>query len=210
MRNLYSSLAAATAAKQLKQTVGQASMCFAKTLLVIMVMITAAPVKLFAQLPTLSYSTPQTYTVGTAVTLAPTSSGVAGYGYSTSATTLASGFNVPMGIATDAAGNVYVADKGNMLVKKTPAGGGTPTTIGSGFTGPTGVAVDPFGNIWVTDSGDLKEVPAGGGAIITTSIGDAVAVAVDSKGNVFVLETSQGIGAITEYPVGGGPGIVIS
>jgi len=154
----------------------------------------------------LSYAGPQTFTAAQAVTLAPTSSGVAAYGYASSAVTFASGFNGPGGIGTDAAGNIYVADQGNKLVKKIPAGGGTPIAVGSGFTSPSGVAIDPSGNMWVIDSGDLKEIPAGGGAITTKPFGDADGVAVDSKGNVYVLETSGGYGAITEFLVGGGTG----
>ena len=97
--------------------------------------------------PTISYTSPQTYTVGTVITaLAPTSSGVAAAGYSKSPVAFGSGFHGPNGVATDAAGNVYVADFGNSAVKRVPAGGGATTTIAT-IPGPAGVAVDAAGNI---------------------------------------------------------------
>ena len=102
---------------------------------------------LFAQAPTISYSSPQSYTVGTAITaLAPTSSGVGAVGYS-SPVTLGSGLNSPYGLAIDASGNVFVADEGNHLVKKIPVGGGAVITLGTGYAGPFGVAVDAAGNV---------------------------------------------------------------
>jgi hypothetical protein len=65
--------------------------------------------------------------------------------------TLGSGFNFPIGLAVDGAGNVYVADSGNSALKEIPAGNGTPITLVSGVPGssllcgtfvPVGVAVD--------------------------------------------------------------------
>jgi streptogramin lyase len=58
---------------------------------------------------------------------------------------------------------VYVADYGNKLVKKIPAGSNTPVVIGSGFSEPVGVAVDASGNVYVGDRANnaVKEIPAG-------------------------------------------------
>ena len=74
-------------------------------------------------------------------------------------------FNMPQGIALDGAGNVYVADTGNHVIRKvTPAGlvttlAGLPGSFGSAdgagtnaqFNSPHGVAVDSSGNVFVTD-----------------------------------------------------------
>src|ERR1700733_10281630 len=163
--------------------------------------------------PTISYSSPQTYIINTAITpLAPTSSGVAATGYSSSAISYGSGFSQPAGVAVDAAGNVYVADNRNNAIKKIPAGGGTPVAIGSGFAFPDGVAVDAAGNVYVADTGNgtIKMIPAGGGA--TVVIGGNVfsspqGVAVDAAGNVYVADT--GDNAVKKIPTGGGATVTI-
>jgi hypothetical protein len=77
-------------------------------------------------------------------------------------------FNDPTGITVDPAGNIYVADYGNDLIRKiTPAGvtstlagrsGVTGSAGGTGtaatFDGPAGVGADGFGNVYVADLGN--------------------------------------------------------
>lgn len=99
-------------------------------------------------------------------------------GYANGATSIAK-FNTPRGIAVDGAGNVYVADAGNLVVRKIDTAGFVTTLAGHFFTpfltgfndssgngarfstltpispfgGPCGVAVDSSGNVFVTDQG---------------------------------------------------------
>ncbi len=75
------------------------------------------------------------------------------------------GFFNPRGVATDSAGNVYVADALNNTIRRvTPAGMVTTTDGAAGFVGsangtgtgarfnfPSGVAVDGDGNVYVAD-----------------------------------------------------------
>ncbi|WP_324104301.1 hypothetical protein [Noviherbaspirillum sp.] len=98
---------------------------------------------------------------GTVTTLA----GLAGATGDADGTGAAARFNHPWGIAVDAAGNLFVADSDNYLIRKvTPAGvvtthAGTRGMRGTAdgtratatFLGPQGIAIDPSGSLYVTD-----------------------------------------------------------
>jgi sugar lactone lactonase YvrE len=132
-------------------------------------------------------------------------------------------FEAPQGVATDSAGNVYVADTHNETIRKiTPAGvvstlAGTADNIGSvdgsgaaaGFNGPQGVASDSAGNVYVADTFNhtiRKITPAGA---VTTLAGTAgrvgsadgsgavarfyypIGITTDSRGNVYVADSNN-------------------
>jgi gliding motility-associated-like protein len=154
---------------------------------------------------TLSYSSPQTFTQGTAVTVSPTSTAVAAPVYSNTAISLGTGFSTAQGVAVDVAGNVYVVDQGNNAIKKIPVGGGTPVSIGTGFNRPWGVAVDLAGNVYVADynSNTLKEILASNGTTVTVATGFSgiTGVAIDAAGNIFIADYSAG--TVDEIYAGG-------
>jgi trimeric autotransporter adhesin len=95
--------------------------------------------------------------------------------------------NKPLGVAVDSAGNLYIADTGNNLIRKvtpagiisTVAGPGTFDLIGINGDGglatktpifPAGVAIDSAGNLYIAENNRIRKVtPAG---IISTVAGD--------------------------------------
>jgi len=98
--------------------------------------------------------------------------------------TTAASFYKPHGVAVDASGNVFVADKNNHRIRKITASGSVTTIAGSGtatfddgfgssasFYNPTGVAVSASGNLYISDENNhriRKITPTG---LVTTIAG---------------------------------------
>jgi len=110
--------------------------------------------------------------------------GTAGYTGDGGAATHAQ-LNTPMGLALDAAGNLYIADSGNNAVRKVSQGGAIATAAGNGSQGysgdggpataaalnqPEGVSADPSGLLYIADTFNNRvRVVALGGNIQTAS-----------------------------------------
>ena len=112
----------------------------------------------------------------------------------------------PTGVAVDASGNLFIADKTFGLIRKvdingvitTMAGGGTNYGDDGAATNaslnPSAVAVDSSGNLFIADAnGRIRKVGTNG--IITTvaatntSLAVPSGVAVDASGNLFIADT---------------------
>ena len=122
--------------------------------------------------------------------------------------------DVISGIATDASGNVFVADD-NRIRKISPTGG-VSTIAGGGAAGfadgqgtgakfnyPVGLTVDALGNIYVCDSGNHRVRKITPGGLVSTLAGNGIAgnvngnntsaqfsgpdaIVIDASGNLFV------------------------
>lgn len=130
----------------------------------------------------------------------------------------AASFFFPTALATDAKGNVFVADTHNSLIRKiTPDGtvstfAGKPTKLindikdTAGMDHPSGIAVDKRGNVFVSDLNKdfIKKVTPGGRVTIIAGNGDRgkkdgkggsasfylpVGLAVDDNDNVYVCDS---------------------
>jgi sugar lactone lactonase YvrE len=95
--------------------------------------------------------------------------------------------NEPRGLAIDSSNNIYVADAGNSVIRKFSVGGSITTVAGT------------FG---VQCSG----APCGdGGAATSATLGFPEQIAVDSGGNIYIVDTLQGV--IRKVTPGGAPQI---
>ena len=116
---------------------------------------------------------------------------------------VAAQFGAARDIAVDAAGNLYIADSANQLVRKASLSGGewTVTTLGgvpgqagatngvgmdARFNQPSGIAVDAFGSVYVVNAGTYTITKGTlGGTTVTPKVefdtaSDAVTYANDS------------------------------
>jgi len=127
-------------------------------------------------------------------------------------------FDNPLGLVIDAAGNVYVCDAGNNVIRKITAAGEASNLAGAGipgsangtgisarFTTPQGIAIDGSGNLYVADEGNelIREVSPSGavttfagtgiansmdGSLTTASFDEPNALAFDASGNLYATD----------------------
>jgi uncharacterized protein (TIGR03437 family) len=114
-----------------------------------------------------------------------TFAGNGGYSYSGDGGPATSAqLNAPHGVAADSAGNYYIADSGNNVVRKVSASGAITTFAGNGtaafggdggaatsaqLNGPQGVALDSAGNVYISDTGNSRVREVSGGNISTVA-----------------------------------------
>jgi len=98
--------------------------------------------------------------------------------------------NSPYGVAADAGGDLFIADAGNLRVRKVTAGGTISTVAGDGgccypgdggqatsteLTYPQSVALDPWGRLYIADSGAARILKLNSSGTIATVAGNGSA-----------------------------------
>ncbi len=144
--------------------------------------------------------------------------------------------NEPLDVKVDAAGNLYIADFGNSVVRMVtnPAAGGIISTIaGTGAVGfggdngpatgaqlsnPEGVALDAAGDLFIADTGNnlIRQVTSGtittiagngtasysgdNGPAVGAGLNAPIGVATDSTGRIFVADFSNNLIRVMNPP----------
>lgn len=137
--------------------------------------------------------------------------------------------NAPQGVALDSAGDLFIADTGNNVIREIPSSGATIQTVAgngtAGYTGdgaaatsaelrgPVSVFADPSGNLFIADRGNnvIREVVAStkaiktvagngtagatgdGGAATQAELNAPSGVALDGAGNIYISDTNNNI-----------------
>ena len=99
--------------------------------------------------------------------------------------------NMPSGVATDAAGNVFIADYTNRLVRAVSSNGTITTVAGNGRSGDTGeastgtaaaidgpsaVATDAAGDLFITDTDGGRVLRLANGVVVTVAVAAAASL----------------------------------
>ena len=118
------------------------------------------------------------------------------------------GFDLPVGLAIDKSGNLYVGDALQNAVWEVPKGSTTPSKLSlNGLDDPTGLAIDPSNNLWVANDqnntvlgfhlGDTSAF-----VTITSGLSGPYSIASEKNGTLFVGNSLHYPGDVAGYKSG--------
>nr|WP_294942956.1 gliding motility-associated C-terminal domain-containing protein [uncultured Mucilaginibacter sp.] len=178
----------------------------------------------YAQVPEFTYPNVNSFKLGTPIVpIRPTQlggavpatvfcqittfAGTGSPGAANSTSPLSASFKAPHDLHIDAAGNIYIADAGNNMIRKISPDGTVTTVAGTGvagsadgigsvatFNNPTAIALDKLGNIFVADRDNhvIRQINAAG--VVTTLAGKAgVSGMVNSQGDFARFNLPSGL-----------------
>src|SRR5271165_740139 len=157
-------------------------------------------------------STDGTITTVAGIVCSQTQTTFCGPGYlGDGAQAAAAQLDIPLGVAADSAGNVYISDTGNNVLRKVTASG-IISTIATNLRlqHPAGLAMDGAGNLYIADTNNnriMKLAPTGaialvagngaagysgdGGPAAKAQLSFPTGVAVDGAGNIYIADKTN-------------------
>jgi uncharacterized protein (TIGR03437 family) len=101
----------------------------------------------------------------------------------------------PMGMALDASGSLYVADREANVVRR--ISGGSITTVATGLSRPFDVAIDSRGALYVADTNNDRVVRVGADGVLVDvvangSLNRPEGIVFDSRDNLYIADTFNG------------------
>ena len=123
----------------------------------------------------------------------------------------AASLNNPTAVAVDTAGNVFIADAGNHMIREVNALTGLVDILltGNSSSNFTALATDAQGDLFIADEGNnvVEELAVGSSTpalVPTGSLSDFSALATDAQGDLFIADASNhGVAVVAELPAGG-------
>jgi len=118
------------------------------------------------------------------------------------------GFDLPVGLAIDKSGNLYVGDAIQNAVWKVPSGSTTPSKLTlNGLDDPVGVAIDPSNNLWVANDANSTVLGFHLGdtsafTTITSGLSGPYSIAFEKSGTLFVGNSLHYPGDVAGYKSG--------
>jgi uncharacterized protein (TIGR03437 family) len=126
----------------------------------------------------------------------------------------------PSGVAVDASGYIYIADRDNNRIRRVGLDGTITTVAGTGIAGNTGdggpafqaeldgpvsVTLDASGNLYIVDAGNhrVRKITSGGGieAVSVPGLISPVYALADGAGNLYISDS--GLSAIVKWTTTG-------